>query len=188
MPINTAEDVQALIDNGTVMEVLMSETKIVPSDGGKGKIKLRFQMPLWFSEFFDEATQQNIGAAIAKHAQAAYNATKAEDAPKEPCNSTMGFRTSEEDDAVQRAIGLSLLPESEVERRRVREAEAPKLSGWAAEKARRASTEKWWSPKAMDWIDRKAADQHGATRRRERRGTVVSKESHHSEGGVARDV
>lgn len=60
--VNSEEDVQSAIDNGTFFTTLMAETTIsvIPAPGQPGKTQLSFAFPAWFDLYIDLESQQLI--------------------------------------------------------------------------------------------------------------------------------
>lgn len=71
--MNSPEDVQCAIDNGTFFTTLMAETTIsaIPAPGQPGKMQLTFAFPPWFNQYITPERQVLIIQKIAAAAPAA---------------------------------------------------------------------------------------------------------------------
>ena len=71
--MNSPEDVQRAIDNGTFFTTLLAETSIsaIPAPGQPGKTQLSFAFPLWFDQYIDLERREIIIQKIAAAAHAA---------------------------------------------------------------------------------------------------------------------
>ena len=76
--MNSPEDVQRAIDNGTFFTTLMAETSIsaIPAPGQPGKTQLSFAFPAWFDLYIEPESQQLIIQNITAAAPAALAASQ----------------------------------------------------------------------------------------------------------------
>ena len=70
----TPEKLQAHLDAGTFLDLLMQEIEVIPEQVDN-ELRLKFVFPEWYTEFIAEDSQRAIEAALQKDAQAAWDAS-----------------------------------------------------------------------------------------------------------------
>ena len=74
--MNSPEDVQNALNNGTFYNTLLANTHISAIEASGGKTELTFEFPVWFNKYITEESQAQIIQKIKQATPDAFLATQ----------------------------------------------------------------------------------------------------------------
>jgi hypothetical protein len=76
--MNSPEDVQTALDNGTFYKTLLANTIISAIKASGGNTELTFEFPAWFNKYITKESQEQIIAKIKQATPEAIAATQSQ--------------------------------------------------------------------------------------------------------------